>query len=350
MIEIAFDKLTKRHIENLKKKENGINDIYLFGTLDDIGPLKSAVPHTLYSTRLRYRTKIHNAYEISYQKVNPEYYEYLYLPFREWFDESVEDTKRVKDFLTAGEELRVWSSNMAIMECGLAHLCYSARDSKSKIYIVRCPDDKPFDKYGNTHWANINPDHCLQYTELIQELSADERNEYSELWQRLTEENSNLRIIKDGKVISVPDDYFDGMIQAEIDKGHRTHTALLGSCMNFLPEYVNYNWLCYRIEVLEKGVDDIPCMPFDVYEAHELCSKNKEALSKADKCGCFFCERIFDPKEVYEYLSGEDTAFCPHCGIDSVIPENDKYPLTPEFLKLMREYWFWFNEKDEMLE
>ena len=76
MIEIAFDKLTKRHIENLKKKTDGINVVYLFGTLDDIGPLKADVPKTLYSTRLRYRTKINNADEISYQKVNPEYYEY----------------------------------------------------------------------------------------------------------------------------------------------------------------------------------------------------------------------------------------------------------------------------------
>ena len=116
-----------------------------------------------------------------------------------------------------------------------------------------------------------------------------------------------------------------------------------------LPEFVHHNWLSYRIAVLEKGIDDIPCMPFDVYEAHGLCNNNKEALSKTDKCGCFFCERIFDPKQITDFL-GDGTAFCPHCGIDSVIPEIDKYPLTPDFLHLMREYWFWFNERDGMLE
>ncbi len=350
MIEIAFDNLTKRHVENLKKKTNGINDIYLFGTLDDIGPLKPTIPQTLYSTRLRYRTKIENAWEISYQKVHPEYYEYQYTPFRRRFDEAVADTKRVKEFLSAGEELRVWLGNMPHAECGLAHLCFAARNSNSKIYTVKCPDEKQFDKYGNTHWANINRDQCPQYEALIKELSADERNEYSELWQRLIEENSNLRIVKDGKVISVPDDHFDAMIKVEMDKGYKTHTELLDNCMSNLPEFVHHNWLSYRIEVLDKGVDEIPCMPYDVYYAHDLCYNNKEALSKADKCGCFFCERIFDPKEVYEYVPGSDTAFCPHCGIDSVIPENGKYPLTPEFLKLMREYWFRFNEKDEMLE
>ena len=136
MIEIAFDNLTKRHIENLKKKENGINDIYLLGTLDDIGPLKADIPKTLYSTRLLYRTKIENACEISYQKVNPEYYEYQYKPFRKWFDESVADTKKVIEFLAQGEELRIWTDNMSYAECGLAHLCFTARNSKSKIYIL----------------------------------------------------------------------------------------------------------------------------------------------------------------------------------------------------------------------
>lgn len=349
MTEIVFDNLTKHHLKLLREKVGGINDIYLFGTLDDVGPLKPAVPGTLYSTRLRYRTKIENAYEISYEKIH-DHYEYQYYPFRKWFDEAFSDTKRVTELLKEGEMLRVWTGNMSHMECGLAHLCYSARNSESKIYIIRCSEDRAFDKYGNTNWSTVRIEHCLDSVDQAVELTAQERNEYCRLWQRLTEENSNLRIIKDGKVISVPDDYFDSMIKAEMDKNYKTHATLLGNCMTCLPEYVHHNWLCYRFDVLEKGVDEIPCMPFDVYEAHELCSNNKEALSKADKCGCFYCERIFDSKEVYEYLSGGDTAFCPYCTIDSVIPENDKYPLTPEFLHLMREYWFWFDEKDEIPE
>ena len=261
MTEIVFDMPTKRHVESLGKSIYGINDIYLFGTNDDIGPLASPDHDNIDSIRLRYRTKILNAGEIFYQAVNNQYYEQQYKTFRRWFDESLEDTHKVIELLTAGEELRIWTGNMPHLECGLAYLCYTARNSNSKLYTVKCPDDRPIDKYGNTHWVNINPDYCRRYEELIKELSVDERDRYCKIWQRLTKENSNLRILKDGKIISVPDDYFDAMIRAKIDKGYKTHTELLDNCMHNLPEFVHHSWLCYRIEVIERGVDDIPDTP-----------------------------------------------------------------------------------------
>ncbi len=261
MTEIVFDMLTKRHVNSLGKSIYGINDIYLFGTHEDIGPLTSPEPDDLNFLRLRYRTKIHNAGEMCYQKAISRYYEDQYKAFRGWFDESLEDTQKVMDLLKSGEDLRIWTGNMPHLECGLAHLCYSARNSSSKLYTVKCPDNKPIDKYGNTHWVNINPDYCRRYEELIKELSVDERDRYCKIWQSLTKENSNLRILKDGKIISVPDDYFDAMIRAEIDKGYKTHTELLDNCMQDLPEFVHHAWLCYRIEVLERGADDIPDTP-----------------------------------------------------------------------------------------
>ncbi len=261
MTEIVFDMLTKRHVESLGKNIYGINDIYLFGTHEDIGPLASPTSDAIDFIRLRYRTKIHNAGEIFYHAVNNQYYEHSYKAFRRWFDESLEDTHKVMELLAAGEDLRIWTGNMPHFECGLAHLCYSARNSTSKLYTVKCPDNKPIDKYGNTHWVNINSDYCRRYEELIKELSVDERDRYCKIWQRLIEENTNLRIIKNGNLLSVPDDYFDTMIQAEIDKGYNTHTELFDNCMHNLPEFVHHAWLCYRIEVLERGVDDIPDTP-----------------------------------------------------------------------------------------
>ncbi len=253
--------LTKHHIESLGKSIYGINDIYLFGTHEDIGPLTSPESVDINYLRFRYRTKILNAGEMCYQKTISRYYEEQYKSFCEWFDESLEDTQKVMDLLKSGEDLRIWTGNMPHLECSLAHLCYSARNSSSKLYTVKCPDNKPIDKYGNTHWVNINPDCCQRYEELIKELSVDERDRYCKIWQRLTKENSNLRIIKNENLISVPDDYFDTMIQAEIDKGYNTHTELLDNCMHNLPEFVHHAWLCYRIEVLERGVDDIPDTP-----------------------------------------------------------------------------------------
>lgn len=76
---------------------------------------------------------------------------------------------------------------------------------------------------------------------------------------------------------------------------------------------------------------------------YEHCSNNKEEILNANKCGCFNCMTIFEPKEVVEWIEfskGEFTAFCPYCAIDSVIAESDEYTLSLDLLKKMHERWF----------
>ena len=68
--------------------------------------------------------------------------------------------------------------------------------------------------------------------------------------------------------------------------------------------------------------------------------RNKKALRKDSRCGCYYCLSIFSPKEIDNWIEGEDTALCPYCWIDSVIGESSGYPITKEFLKDMNEYCF----------
>ncbi len=80
----------------------------------------------------------------------------------------------------------------------------------------------------------------------------------------------------------------------------------------------------------------------DYIKAHEFSSDHKEQILKDEKCGCFFCLRIFNPNEIVDWIEDEKgTAICPYCDIDSVIGESSGFPITKEFLKKMKEYWFW---------
>jgi hypothetical protein len=75
---------------------------------------------------------------------------------------------------------------------------------------------------------------------------------------------------------------------------------------------------------------------------HVHCTANKEALHHAAKCGCFYCLRIFDPGSIDEWMDDKDgkTAVCPHCGIDSVIPDTASAGFGKELLIAMNGYWF----------
>lgn len=76
-------------------------------------------------------------------------------------------------------------------------------------------------------------------------------------------------------------------------------------------------------------------------EAHQYSSNHKKELQNDYRCGCFYCEKIFSPVEITEWIEDSlGTALCPSCGIDSVIGEYSGFRITPMFLNAMYKYWF----------
>ncbi|WP_246369395.1 cytoplasmic protein [Listeria rustica] len=74
--------------------------------------------------------------------------------------------------------------------------------------------------------------------------------------------------------------------------------------------------------------------------AHKFSSNNKIWLAKAERCGCFYCLELFAPSEITDWLEIEDTALCPNCMIDAILPESNLLPLSREFLNEMHQEWF----------
>lgn len=76
-------------------------------------------------------------------------------------------------------------------------------------------------------------------------------------------------------------------------------------------------------------------------EAHKACQHNKEFIMRSDKCGCFYCGKIFIPADIKEWVGIKgDEALCCYCGIDTVIGSAHGYELTEDFLNAMYDYWF----------
>ncbi len=84
----------------------------------------------------------------------------------------------------------------------------------------------------------------------------------------------------------------------------------------------------------------------DATEAHKYSNNHKPELEKDNRCGCFYCLKIFSPSEIEEWIVDDNpcdqrgTAICPYCDIDSVIGESSGYPITKEFLAMMHRRWF----------
>lgn len=82
-----------------------------------------------------------------------------------------------------------------------------------------------------------------------------------------------------------------------------------------------------------------------VIDAHRFAIRNQNYLEQAQRCSCFHCLTIFNSSDLTEedFIpedDGQGTAWCPHCGIDSIIGEESGYEITPELLQTMKDFWF----------
>ena len=52
---------------------------------------------------------------------------------------------------------------------------------------------------------------------------------------------------------------------------------------------------------------------------------------------------MFDQDKINEWIKDklDETAVCPFCNIDSVIPETEDIKIDEELLQNMRNYWFY---------
>lgn len=58
----------------------------------------------------------------------------------------------------------------------------------------------------------------------------------------------------------------------------------------------------------------------------------RRVIEISQLCGCYYCVNLFYPSDIKEWVSDipGDTAICPKCGIDSVVPYNEAMDGEPE--------------------
>jgi hypothetical protein len=85
--------------------------------------------------------------------------------------------------------------------------------------------------------------------------------------------------------------------------------------------------------------------PDQIREAHRCSSNHRAAVCASTACGCFYCCSTFTPAEILDWVDEDadgkgQTALCPKCGIDAVLPAAPGFDLTPQFLAAMKAHWF----------
>lgn len=142
--------------------------------------------------------------------------------------------------IDTSKSIRLWSSRKCIQEYLIfLYFCYKFEGKNISVVFV--------DDYLNNVWS-IGATTSEEIPEMLKyerKLTETEINKYKEEWIRLVGENSELRFLKDKKVISVKYDYLNDYILKYYDKDD-----IKGTIGKLMGNDEDNNYSCFTYEFL----------------------------------------------------------------------------------------------------
>jgi len=81
----------------------------------------------------------------------------------------------------------------------------------------------------------------------------------------------------------------------------------------------------------------------ELYGVAGLSKNNREKIKENGRCGCYYCVSVFKGDKITQWTNIGETALCPNCVIDAVIPNETNI----DFLWKAHTYWFNESKKDK---
>lgn len=168
-----------------------------------------------------------------------------------------QDLNHICNRFNAGEAIRVWYSNQPDELCGLywlmTQLLEAASENCGPCYVVELPAWKADENQtitAHTSWAEVPPGEWHSYIDFQQPLPFPAfLTSCASVWKTLQSENAPLRAVISGRLLSVPDTFYDDFILCEIAKEAETfhEGRLIGKILGNYPLGISDAWISLRI-------------------------------------------------------------------------------------------------------
>ncbi len=160
------------------------------------------------------------------------------------------ELQRLKNYLADGESIRIWYSNSPYSLCGLYFLCDFLRDYKNAVWVVKLPEYKINENctVSYQNWGEVAPEEFGEFLQYERQLSLEERQMFASRWTELIEENMPLRAVVNGKLLGVPEEFYDFLIWQKLTKKPIKQARLIGDILGYYPISIGDWWYAQRIE------------------------------------------------------------------------------------------------------
>ena len=160
------------------------------------------------------------------------------------------ETSRLAEYIEAGEPLRIWYSDSAYARCGLYELCARLCGCENPVSVVKLPEycvkGQTIVSHGS--WRNVSAEQFEEFLPRQRELTRNEIRMFASEWRELVEDNSPLRALINGRLMGVPEDFYDFLIWKRLGETPVKEGRLIGDLIGLYRMDVGDYWYAARIE------------------------------------------------------------------------------------------------------
>lgn len=177
------------------------------------------------------------------------------------------DTIRVH--IEQDEPLRLWCSNQPEDMCGMHwFMAWLVTEDirHGEILLVQLPQWE-YDEDGNSlhksGWGEVSPGEWHRYLSLGKTVSETFIQDCANHWRRLQKENTALRAVLNGQLVSLPETIYDGFITREItaEKDEFQEAIIVGRVLGKYQLGIGDAWIALRIEEMVRDGKLEPVTP-----------------------------------------------------------------------------------------
>lgn len=197
--------------------------------------------------------------------ISGEYHEFP--DYKQRFEKTINKLNSIPE----GVPITIWTSDNAHEQTGLRFVVYLLKEKNIDITLINTTEEyeELFQvkkvKYTPLHTGEIPPEKLqIIYEQGHGKFFTDhDREDLEKEWLSLSDNEETLRIWRNGRIQSVPEDYYDEFIIKRTKKLHgkqKTNeimksTRLIGEVLGHLDQYVGDAFLEYRLKkLIEEGV------------------------------------------------------------------------------------------------
>lgn len=169
----------------------------------------------------------------------------------QYFRTQSQDYEKLLAGAKRGEPIRAWKSSAPFSACAFAFLSDALLNVECKISVITLPEYCEIPEHAirsYVDWMEIPPGQFYKFLHLEREVSPAEKRAQSRLWNDLKTENAPLRALVNGKLISVPEDFYDHLIIRNLPDGDFHMARLIGDILGKYPLGVGDGWYALRIK------------------------------------------------------------------------------------------------------